>query len=108
MEQHLQNERIHEAQSQSVHCLGYVLTEVPLATAEEAVTGDVSDMGDDDGELSPDDGDGGGLLDEEEAEEDPETGVICQRSKPEPVSELTKLVRPDPTAELISQVLELR
>lgn len=86
----------------------YLLTEVPLATAEEAVAGDVPDIGDDDGELPSDDGDGGGLLDEEEVEEEPETGVICQRSKPEPVSELTKLVRPDPTAELVSQVLELR
>ena len=86
----------------------YVLTVVPLATAKGAVTGDVCDIGDVDGELVPDDGDGVGLLGEEEVEEEPETGVICQRSKPDPVSELTKLVTPDPVAELVSQVLELR
>ena len=72
------------------------------------MTGDVCDIGDDDGELSPDDGDGGELLDEVEVGEEPETGVMSQRSNPEPVSELTKLVRPAPSAELISQVLEVR
>lgn len=84
------------------------LTEVPEAAAE-AVTGDALDIGDGDGELFPDDGDGGGgLLDDNGVEEEPETGVISQRSKPDPVSELTKLVRPAPTAEFIAQVLELR
>lgn len=82
-----------------------VLTEVPEAAAE-AVTGDVSDVGDGDGELFPDDG--AGLLDDNGVEEEAETGVISQRSKPEPVSELTKLARPAPTAEFIAQVLELR
>lgn len=84
------------------------------------MTGDVCDIGDDGGELSPDDGelspddgelspdDGDGLLDEVEVGEEPETGVMSQRSNPEPVSELTKLVRPAPSAELISQVLEVR
>lgn len=86
------------------------LTWVPVATA---VTGDFSDIGDGDGELSPDDlppDDVDGLPEDvgEEEEEEPETGVISQRSKPDPVSELTKLVGPQPPAELTSHVLELR
>lgn len=66
------------------------------------------DMGEDGGELASDDGERDGLLDEGEVEEEPETGVISQRSEPDPVSELTKLVIPYPAAELLSQVLELR
>lgn len=66
------------------------------------------DIGEDGGELASDDGEGDGLLDEGGVDEEPETGVISQRSEPEPVSELTKLVTPNPAAELTSQVLELR
>lgn len=39
---------------------------------------------------------------------EPETGVINQRSNPEPVSEPVNSVRPDPTAELTPQVLAWR
>ncbi len=91
-----------------------------VATAEELASafgdipdiGDVPDIGDDCGELSPD---GDGELSEdvneegvEEAEDEAETDVMTQRSNPDPVSELTKLVRPQPVAELVSHPLEVR
>ena len=43
-----------------------------------------------------------------EAGDEEDKGVMSQCSAPEPVSELTKLVTPAPTAELIAQVLALR
>ena len=90
-----------------------------VATAEELASafgdipdiGDVPDIGDDCGELSPD---GDGELSEdvdrgvEEGEDEAETDVMSQRSNPDPVSELTKLVRPQPVAALLSHPLEVR
>ena len=43
-----------------------------------------------------------------ESEGVPETGVINQRSNPEPESEVAKSVSPEPTAELTPQALDWR
>lgn len=99
-----------------MHCLLIAVclrfcTWVP-ATADEEVARaleDVPDIGVGCGVLPPDDldgevGEGTEGVDEAEAE----TDVMSQRSKPDPESEPTKLVKPQPVAALLLHPLEER